>query len=145
MDPVVAHLPCTGAPDPFTWSWAPSVIPAGGAGEVTLWLTVPEGGVVYTDSLRVSPVRTGGLSVGSPVVPAGEVRRDEQGVVVDGRHVARGLVGVVVPVRAGADVDGLVSMTFALQHEGCLNGRCWPRSTGWIDVFVDVVPVFDDR
>lgn len=143
VEPVVAQLPCASAPDPFTWGWAPAVVPAGGTGELVLWLDIPDGGLVYAASVSISPIRTGGLGVQNPTLPEGFLRRDAQGAVLDGRRVFDDTVNISVPVRAPAHIDGPVAMTLALTHEGCLGGRCWPRRTDLLDVFVDVVTVVD--
>jgi hypothetical protein len=110
---------------------------------MALWIEVPEGAVLYAASLDVTPIRTGGIGVAAPRIPEGVLRRDENGAVVDGRRVLDGTVSIAVPLRAPTELDGLVSMTLAVTHEGCLAGRCWPRRTDWLDVFVDVVTVGD--
>ncbi len=109
--------------DPFVWETPPTSL-EGNPGKIELRLLVPAGMHVYRDQIEVHPIDTGGLTLGVPDFPPGELAPDPAGDLP--REMYSGDVIIYVPV---SPAPGLHSVVFSATHQGCKPGLCFPPKT----------------
>ena len=109
------------AADPFRWDWALE------QDRVVLTLHVPEGHVVYRDTLAIEVRSALGAKVGRADLPPGKTKRDPARPQ-DDRELYDADVVIYLPLARRAPEGGLLELT--AHHQGCHGGICFsPAST----------------
>jgi len=138
---VVGAVPARSmADDPglFAWRAVPPVLVDDEDGELELRMALPDGFLVYRDSLRVTVLDPGTLSIGAPVLPVGR-----PSPVIDPDRPARDVVEVEVVIRFSvaatqATAHGLAALELQVEHQGCFEGRCLPPESQRFSVYVPI-------
>ena len=110
--------------DPFRVEALNASIAEGGSGKVTVIVRVPDGFHVYRDMMAVEVVNNGGLTIGSPSFPPGEMAPDpaSPGSL---RELYEEDVFVELPVTVPTGTKGTRSTLVHVRYQGCKKTLCY--------------------
>jgi len=119
---------------PFAWD-APSQTISGKKGDaLVLTLRIPEGAYIEVSRAGVKVAENGGLALGKPLFPKGELYLDP---VLPPEMRYQHDISVRVPLKKPAE-PGLYTVELELRFQGCKGGLCY---AGWQDTVQTMVYV----